>query len=99
MDMTWTQHDASSRTPRSRTVVEGRIRVPQTLSSEVSRCMHRLRVAHHMKSVFSELRRSLLERIHSAIRSIPSSIRCRCYATVDGGPPRVKLRVVGIEVG
>src|SRR6218665_828264 len=41
----------SSRTPRSRTVVEGRIRVPQTLSSEVSRCIHRLRVANHMKSV------------------------------------------------
>src|SRR6218665_1854969 len=60
----------SSRTPRSRTVVEGHIRAPQTLSSEVSRCIHRLRVAHHRKSVFSGLRRSLLERIHSAIRSI-----------------------------
>src|SRR6218665_883881 len=50
----------SSRTPRSRTVVEGRIRAPQTLSSEMSGCIHRLRVAHHRKSVFSGLRRSNL---------------------------------------
>src|SRR6218665_2002913 len=76
----------STRTPRLRTVVEGRTRAPQTLSSEVSRFIPRLRVAHHRKSVFSGLRRSLLGRIHSAIRSIPSSIRCRCCATVDGGP-------------
>src|SRR6218665_1187672 len=66
----------SSRTPRSRTVVEGRIKAPQTLSSEESRCIHRRRDAHHRKPVFSGLRRSVLERIYSAIRSIPSSIRC-----------------------
>src|SRR6218665_3924595 len=44
-----------SRTPRSRTEVEGRTKAPQTLSSAVSRWIHRLRVAHHRKSVFSGL--------------------------------------------
>src|SRR6218665_2850401 len=85
---TWRLIDRSdsSRTPRSPTEVEGRIKAPQTLSSPVSRWIHRLRVAHHTKSVFSGLSRSLLERIHSAIRSTPSSIRRRCCGTVDGGP-------------
>src|SRR6218665_3130328 len=76
----------SSRTPRSRTEVEARIKAPQTLSSPVSRWIHRLWVVHHRKSVFSGLSRSLLERIHSAIRSTPSSIRRRCCGTVDGWP-------------
>src|SRR6218665_1257500 len=66
--------------------VEGGIKAPQTLSSPVSRWIHRLRVAHHRKSVFSGLSRSLLKRIHSAIRSTSSSIRRRCCGTVDGGP-------------
>src|SRR6218665_3643151 len=83
---TWLLMDRSSRTPRSRTEVEGSIKAPQTLSSPVSRWMHHLRVAHHRKSVFLGLSRSLLERIHSAIRSTPSSIRRRCCGTVDGGP-------------
>src|SRR6218665_1832228 len=81
---TWRLMD--SRTPRSRTEVEGHIKAPQTLSSPVSRWIHRLRVAHHRKSVFSGLSRSLLERIHSAIRSTPGSLRRRCCGTVDGGP-------------
>src|SRR6218665_3554181 len=51
-----------SRTPRSRTVVKGRIKAPQTLSSAVSRCIHRLRVAPHRKFVFSGLSRNMLER-------------------------------------
>src|SRR6218665_774122 len=76
----------SSRTPRLRTEVEGRIKAPKTFSSALSRWTHRLRVAHHRKSVFSGLSHSRLERIHLAIRSIPSSIRRRCCATVDGGP-------------
>src|SRR6218665_1074950 len=73
---TWRLMDRSdsSRTPRSRTEVEDRIKAPQTLSSPVSRWIHHLRVAHQRKSVFSGLSRSLLERIHSAIRSTPSSI-------------------------
>src|SRR6218665_365738 len=81
---TWRLMDRSesSRTPRSRTEVKA----PQTLSSPVSRWIHRLRVAHHRKSVFSGLSRSLLECIHSAIRSTPSSIPRRCCGTVDGGP-------------
>src|SRR6218665_1202198 len=51
---TWRLMDRSdsSRTPRSRTEVEGRIKAPRTLSSPVSRWIHRLRVAHHRKSVF-----------------------------------------------
>src|SRR6218665_3116709 len=44
---------------------------PQTLSSPVSRWMHRLRVVHHKKSVFSGLSRSLLERIHSTQHQAP----------------------------
>src|SRR6218665_2997246 len=85
---TWRLMDRSdsNRTPRSRTEVEGRIKAPQTLSSAVSMWIHRLRVAQHRKSVFSGLSRSRLERIHSAIRSTPSSIRRLCCATVDGGP-------------
>src|SRR6218665_2276132 len=85
---TWHLMDRSdsSRTPRSRTEFEGRTKAPQTLSSALSRWIHRLRVAHHRKSVFSGLSRSRLERIHSALRSTPSSIRRRCCATVDGGP-------------
>src|SRR6218665_2561758 len=85
---TWRLMDRSdsSRTPRSRIEVEGRIKAPQTLSSPVSRWIHSLLVAHHRKSVFSGLSRSLLERIQSTTRSIPSSIRCRSCATVDGGP-------------
>src|SRR6218665_1194543 len=73
---TWRLIDRSdsSRTPRSCIEVEGRIKAPQTLSSPVSRWIHRLRVAHHRKSVFSGLSCSLLERIHSAIHSTPSSI-------------------------
>src|SRR6218665_3809742 len=51
----------SRRTPRSRTEVEGRIKAQLTLSSAVSRWIHRLRVAHHRKSVFSGLSRSRLE--------------------------------------
>src|SRR6218665_3569675 len=92
---TWRLIDRSdsSRTPRSCTEVEGRIKAPQTLSSPMSRWMHRLRVAHHRKSVFSGL--SLLKRIHSAIRSTSSSIRRRCCGW---RAPCVKLRVIGVEV-
>ena len=85
---TWRLMDRSdsSRTPRLRTEVDGRIGAPQTFSASVSRWRHRLLVAHHRKSVFSGLSRNLLHRIHSAIRSMPSSIRRRCCSTVDGGP-------------
>src|SRR6218665_1063787 len=71
------------------------LEAPPTLSSAVSRWIHCLRVAHHRKSVFSGLSRSRLERIHSAIRSTPSSIRRRCCATVDGGP---YVEVCGVRV-
>src|SRR6218665_3963130 len=83
-------------TPRSRATVTGRIKEPQTLSSQVSRWGHRLLV-HQRNSVFSELRQSLLDRIHSAICSTPSSILRRCNPSDEGWPPRIELRVVGVE--
>src|SRR6218665_70241 len=73
-------------TPRSRATVTGRIKEPQTLSSPVSGWEHRLLVAHQRNSVFSELRQSLLDRIHSAICSTPSSILRRCNPSDEGGP-------------
>src|SRR6218665_515065 len=74
-------------TPRSRATVTGRIKEPQTLSSLVSRWGHRLLVAHRRNSVFSELRQSLLDRIHSAIRSTPSSILRFCNPSDEGWHP------------
>src|SRR6218665_2620509 len=73
-------------TPRSRATVTGRIKEPQTLSSLVSRWGHRLLVAHQRNSVFSELRQSLLDRIHSAICSTPSSVLRRCNPSDEGWP-------------
>src|SRR6218665_295492 len=78
-------------TPRSRATVTGRIKEPQTLSSLVSRWGHRLLVAHQRNSVFSELRQSLLDRIHSAICSTPSSILRRCNPSDEGWPPVLEL--------
>src|SRR6218665_3417714 len=85
---TWSFIDRSdcSMTPRSRTTFTGRIKKPQTLSSPVSRWEHRLLVAHQRSSVFSELRQSLLDRIHSAICSTPSSILRRCNPSDEGWP-------------
>src|SRR6218665_4162269 len=74
-------------TPRSRTTVTGRIKEPKTLTSPVSRRGHRLPVAHRRNSVFSELRQSLLDRIHSAIRSTPSSILRFCNPSDEGWHP------------
>src|SRR6218665_3346692 len=73
-------------TPRSRATVTGRIKEPQTLSSPVSRWEHRLLVAHQRNFVFSELRQSLLDRIHSAICSSPISILRRCNPSDEGWP-------------
>src|SRR6218665_3184956 len=52
----------------------------------VSRWGHRLLVAHQRNSVFSELRQSLLDRIHSTICSTPSSILRRCNPSDEGWP-------------
>src|SRR6218665_1751913 len=65
---------------------------PQTLSSPVSRWMHRLRVVHHKKSIFSGLSRSLLERIHSTQHQAPYDAAA-VELLMEG--PRVKLRVIG----
>src|SRR6218665_1522245 len=60
----------------------------------------RLLVAHQRNSVFSELRQSLLDRIHSAICSTSSSILRRCNPSDEGWPhvQCIELRVVGVEM-
>src|SRR6218665_2357217 len=97
---TWRLMDRpdSSRTPRSRTEVEGRIKAPQTISSAVSRwdTPSAVRTPQEVRLLGVEPQsvgtHPFGDPLNTKFHTTPLLWNCRWRA------PRVKLRVIGVEV-